>query len=160
MKFKFNGKALWINLEKYIQITAQGQRHALKRTLEKIILPTHQTHIFWLMTSPHFYTGSTFHCMVHDVLVSTWLLTVHRASLRPSRLTGVYWQSAAQSGPAGPHHTSHYPPGHTTHNINTSQSDEKNWRKKHHPSTHLDPLTQLYDCKDEHTIWCVLSSFM
>ena len=103
MKFKFNGKALWINFEKYIQITAQGQRHALKRTIENFILIIfHRRKFVGLHEKAHIF--KKLHCSLHGVV--HWCphgcsLCTGPPSLCPSRLTGVYWHSSPSPDSAG-----------------------------------------------------------
>ena len=145
MKFKFNGKALWINFEKYIQITAQGQRHALKRTIENLILIIFDRCKFLgLHERATFSESSTVHCMV----LCTDVHMVAHCALGLPHCVPLGWLVSTDSSPspdsagrarttvllAQPHYAEYK---------HQSVWQEKTGGKIHHPSTHLDPLTQL-----------------
>ena len=142
MKFKFNGKALWINLEKYIQITAQGQRHALKKTNENII------QIFFLIdcqcyfinSSPQFLKGWHFslECPRCNGLDGCSLCTAHWCvPLRCRESTDTSLGRTVTTG---------QPPHYAEYKHQSVCRERKTGEKIHHPSAHLDPLTQLWQC--------------
>ena len=80
--------------------------------------------------SPHFQKAPLFTAWC-CALMSTWLLTVHWASLTVSLSADwcLLTLVPAQTQPAGPA-PQYYWPSHTTRNVNTSQSDKKKLEEK------------------------------
>ena len=89
-------------------------------------------------------------------LMSTWLLTVHWASLTVSLSADwcLLTLVPAQTQPAGPA-PQYYWPSHTTRNINTSQSDKKKLEKKFIILPPTWTLWPNYNIWDEQIIWFV-----
>ena len=101
--------------------------------------------------------------------MSTWLLTVHWASLTVSLSADwcLLTLVPAQTQPAGPA-PQYYWPGHTTRNINTSQSDKKKLEKNSssfYPLGPSDPIitcemSKLFDLSRHAKLMWILAKYM
>ena len=118
--------------------------------------------------SPHFQKAPLFTAWC-CALMSTWLLTVHWASLTVSLSADwcLLTLVPAQTQPAGPA-PQYYWPSHTTRNINTSQSDKKKLEKNSssfHPLGPSDPIitfemSKLFDLSRHAKFMWILAKYM